>query len=499
MTAASSAIERDAWRLFDVDFLAQAGGLPAYLDRILGQLVDWFGASSASIFLREGSSDDYRFVAGEGGRKGIIRAGTGIAGVVAETGEAVLVNDPGQHPLLKGRVGARREQLASSIVVPLTEATGNCIGVLNLSRASGLSEFDRRDLDRVRSVARQVSLAVVNARLFAEVAEAVAETERAKEKLQAVLKSLGVAVLVLDESQSVRDWNDRAESLFGARHGVSLTAIQPAEIGLAVQKALKSNEPQRARSADGRSWSITATSLSGGATATIEETTAYDQAQAEMDRLKRLAEVGQMTAAIAHEIRNPLTGIRSAAQLIAENPDQAEEFAGIIDQEVMKLNSLCEQFLEFARPLSLRLAPMNLTKTVRAITEWHSQDFQHKQVRLQLEIEPDAPTILADALRLEQVARNLLLNALQACRPGGAVKVSVGERFLVVEDDGCGISAEDQQKLFTPFFTTKPSGTGLGLSNLRKIVDAHGGQVSVTSEPGKGSRFAVSIPVEVSL
>lgn len=508
MAASSAMMERDAWRLFEVDLNVEQGGLGVYLDRILARCVDWFHASNASVFLRDGHSNDFRFAAGEASLRGTsIRAGRGIAGVVAETGQAVLVNDPSNHPLLKGRVSAeRRGEMSSSIVVPLTEAGDKCIGVLNLSRFAGLPEFDDRDLVRMRSIARQLSLAVLNARLFAQLAGAMAEIERSNEKLNAVLRSLGVAVLVLDDKKQVTDWNDEAGRLMELeldRWPITLSNLEPHEIAAALEEALSrpvaaGPQHRRAESKEGRSWSITLTRLAGGgATATVVDTTEHDRQHTEMARLKRLAEVGQMTAAIAHEIRNPLTGIRSAAQVIEADPAQGAEFAGIIDSEVMKLNQLCEQFLEFARPLTLRIQPMNLAEVCAPVAERHRDDFARRNVTLDVQIDSDTPTILADALRLEQVARNLLLNGLQACKAGGTVRMHIGDRWLSVEDDGCGMTAEEQERLFTPFFTTKPSGTGLGLSNLRKIIDAHGGKISATSEKDSGSRFLVTLPSEV--
>jgi len=487
--AAPFLLERDAWRLFEVDPGAP-GELQGYLDRILARCRDWFEATSASIFLRDSSHEDFCFVAGDGSPKTRIKAGQGIAGVVAQSQQAVLVNDPEDHPLLRGKVKARREKLASSIVVPLTQGA-ECVGVLNLSRKAGSREFANEDLQRVRSVARQVSLAVANARLFVQ-------SERAKDRLRAVLKSLAVGVLVIDGEKKIIDWNDRAAEQLGISGAMELGDLRRPDLVSAIENSLVLGRDNRVRTTDARSWLVRATSLrGGGATVTIEDTTEQEQAIAEMDRLKRLAEIGQMTAAIAHEIRNPLTGIRSAAQLVSEDPSTGKEMAEVIEEEVQKLNWLCEQFLEFARPMVMRVAPMKLARSMEKLAASVGKQFEEARVTLELEIGHDQPTITADALRLEQVARNLLLNALQACRPGGTVRMKVGDRWLSVEDDGCGMSPEQQERLFTPFFTTKPSGTGLGLSNLRKIVDAHGGQVTVTSGLQRGSRFMVVLPVEV--
>ncbi len=210
------------------------------------------------------------------------------------------------------------------------------------------------------------------------------------------------------------------------------------------------------------------------------------------ERLRRLAEIGQMTAAVAHEIRNPLTGIRSAAQMVRENPELSEEFLAMIEEEALKLNELCEEFLAFARPMELNEQETDLAELVRQASELSRADFERDGVALAVETGSNVPTMNLDRRRIEQVVHNLLRNARQACKPGGRVEVRVEGTTLTVEDDGQGISPAQMERLFSPFFTTKSDGTGLGLCNVRRIVDAHRAQVSAESEPGKGSKFTVS-------
>jgi len=216
----------------------------------------------------------------------------------------------------------------------------------------------------------------------------------------------------------------------------------------------------------------------------------------EIERMKRLAEIGQLTASIAHEIRNPLTGIKSAAQMILQAPEHAPEFAKMIEGETTKLNRLCDEFLNFAKPLTISTKACKLGDLVFKVSAMHEEDYAGKNVQLITRVADSEPWIELDGPRVEQVVRNLVLNALQASRPGSKVVVEVSpEGRLSVEDEGCGMDAETVKQLFTPFFTTKAQGTGLGLSTCRKIADAHGASLKVTSEPGKGSRFEVAFPV----
>ena len=208
---------------------------------------------------------------------------------------------------------------------------------------------------------------------------------------------------------------------------------------------------------------------------------------------RRMAEIGQMTASIAHEIRNPLTGIRGAAQMMRAHEGEAAEFAEIIVDETDKLDRLCNEFLDFARPMELRKEPAKLGEVVAGAIEIFRSEFAHAEVDLILEVEPNEATISLDPMRIEQVCRNLVRNALQACRQGGRVEVRVGDGILEVLDDGRGMSFDERERLFAPFFTTKAQGSGLGMSVVKKIVEAHGGRIEVDSVPGTGTVVRVGL------
>ncbi len=209
----------------------------------------------------------------------------------------------------------------------------------------------------------------------------------------------------------------------------------------------------------------------------------------EVSRVRRLAEIGQMTAAIAHEIKNPLTGIRSAAQLIVSMPDQAVELAHMVEEEAMKLSELCNQFLDFARPIEPNFGPVDLFVIATKLREIHQHEFWEASV--ELKILGDSNPVLGDRHQIERVMQNLMLNALQATASGGSVTIQILPRGFSVTDTGSGMDPETLSKLFQPFFTSKPKGTGLGLSNCQKIISAHSGAIVVDSKVGEGSSFRV--------
>ncbi len=227
-----------------------------------------------------------------------------------------------------------------------------------------------------------------------------------------------------------------------------------------------------------------------------------EQAEEAVRRSDRLAALGQLSAGLAHELRNPLGTIKASAEMLsaqvsAEN-DVAREMAGFISSEVDRTNSLVTRFLQFARPLQVRLEPADLSQVLdRAITEAQREA---PQITIYKNYAPEIPPFPLDAELMERVFYNLVLNAAQATAPGGAVTVKTraagGKAEIAVIDRGVGIDPKVRDNIFNPFFTTKPTGVGLGLAIVAKIVDEHGGKIAVDSESGKGSIFCVILPME---
>jgi two-component system, NtrC family, sensor histidine kinase HydH len=219
-------------------------------------------------------------------------------------------------------------------------------------------------------------------------------------------------------------------------------------------------------------------------------------------RSDKMAALGQLTAGLAHELRNPLGTIKASAemlnlQLSAEN-EVAREVAGFISTEVDRTNSLVTRFLQFARPLKLRLETADLAHLLdRAIAE---AEREAPGVAVYRNYAPEIPPFPFDAELMERVFYNLVLNAAQATAQGGTITVKTRAEGRIAEiaviDRGVGIGAAQMKDIFNPFFTTKPEGVGLGLAIVAKIVDEHGGKIAVESEPGKGSIFCVSLPMD---
>jgi len=229
------------------------------------------------------------------------------------------------------------------------------------------------------------------------------------------------------------------------------------------------------------------------------------QAQAQVRRSERLAALGQLSAGLAHELRNPLGVIRGSAELVSKNVAAenaiAREMAALIAGEVDRTNALVTRFLEFARPSPLRRATADLHAVIERALEQlrRSIPAESNNLRLETNFSPELKPFSFDPELMERVFFNLLRNGLEAMPAGGVLRVGTasGEAFVEAEvsDTGEGISAENLESIFNPFFTTKADGVGLGLAIVSKIVDDHGGKITVTSRPAAGTTFKVSLPL----
>lgn len=488
------------WELFAPTW-DELGTLDGYLHNVLDRCASWFSASGASIFLHDELDHTFSLAAKAGSESRVpddasIELGKGRAG------RAIAARSPA---LFHSKVDSEEFEsrgIRSSLIVPLVTTDGEAVGVLNLSRGVEAPKFGRSDLGQARSIASHIALAVSNGRLLSKLRKSVAYNAELHRRLDTIIESLGVGILVVRRNGTISHLNIEAQSW--SPHARVNDTLQrfceglPAALRGAVESvgegALSAERVNQFVREPGshRAWSIVGAPLpDGGATLVVQDATEQEQLNVEMNRVKRLAEIGQMTAAIAHEIRNPLTAMRGAAQLIQSDPEHAVEMAQIIQLEVEKLNTLCSEFLEFARPLELHQSQVDLGEISARIASQHRMEFEQKNVELDVETEFPA-LILGDPIRIEQVIRNLLLNALHATDPGGWVRLRAGGSSVAVEDSGKGLAPEVAERLFTPFFTTKPQGTGLGLSTVRKIVEAHNGSIEWQSRPNEGTKFTVN-------
>ncbi len=222
----------------------------------------------------------------------------------------------------------------------------------------------------------------------------------------------------------------------------------------------------------------------------------------QLRRADQLTTLGRLAAGIAHEVRNPLLAIKGAAQFLeaqSAKEGEAREFANIIVEESDRINQLITQFLDYARPAKTRLQPIDITECLSKTLALLRVELRHAKVEWVRDYAPDLLRVWGDEKQLGQLFLNLLLNAIEAMRKGGTLRVSTlqqAERCEIqISDTGIGMSKEEQARIFEPFYTGKEHGLGLGLAIVGEIVSQHGGTISVESVKGKGTTFTVGLQV----
>ncbi len=244
-----------------------------------------------------------------------------------------------------------------------------------------------------------------------------------------------------------------------------------------------------------------------GAVEVFNDLTEVKRLEAELQRVHVLAALGEMAATVAHEIRNPLGGIAGFAAMLQRDLEAADpryRLVQKITEGVARLNRIVSSLLTYTRPLQLNSHPVRLAELVEETIAFFEIDLEraHKNIKVERHF-PEAEQVCnMDPEQFQQVILNLLQNATQAMPEGGTIDATVDTANtpsgptakLCISDTGVGMSSEVRERLFTPFFTTKEDGTGLGLVTSKKIVEAHGGFIAVESQPDQGTSFTISLP-----
>lgn len=238
----------------------------------------------------------------------------------------------------------------------------------------------------------------------------------------------------------------------------------------------------------------------------FQDLTELKAMEAEVKRKEKWAFIGELSASIAHELRNPLASLKGAIEMLREkrvSQEQADHLMTIALSEMDRLNGIITDFLLYARPQQLNRQPFDLHESLRnVVTLLKRSEPKGENVTISTKLE-DSLFITADSRQIQQVFWNLGINAMDAVSDGGDVDIYTKRNNnsveVVFKDNGPGISKNDIDKIFYPFFTTKEKGTGLGLSIAQKIAEEHGGKIAVESgETGTGATFRVIFPVEKS-
>ncbi len=368
---------------------------------------------------------------------------------------------------------------------------------------------------------------------YVGIAHNLSEIRRLEDELSAknrfmanILQDSADAIVTLDPRDYITSWNRGAETIFGytsaevvGKHVSILIPpdlLESRELGTIQEKlwkhgAVRSLQTER-MTRDGRRLQVifTRTAIrddSGrlvGSSAVVKDVTTFRTLERQLADAEHLATMGELSAGLAHEIKNPLAGIKGAIEVIRDTTpptDAHREILGDVLHEVSRIDRIVRDLLNYAKPRPPALDAIRLAELAQRIIAIVRQSVKGDSLSIRLDVKNELPDFTGDETQFEQVLLNLLLNAQSAMPEGGEITVRLShdaDEALIrmeVEDNGSGMPEEIRRKIFHPFFTTRTDGTGLGLATCLKNVQYHGGTIDVQSEPGRGTKFTIAIPL----
>lgn len=479
-----------------------------------------------------------------------VKMGEGAVGLAAhsktilhfDSNAPIGIDNADQMHYRKMKGFARSLGTDAFIAIPILTSKETCIGVFVADNKHQHLPISIAQRDLLLAFVSQAGIAIENALLYEQMQINVTNLRRLKDYTDNVLQSIESAILTTDGRGHIVRCNRAAEetlncaekllrdvSLAEALTNLQLPEEEADKLLTLVMRVLETGEAihrlkltlhPRERAAitvylmvsrlpDHKvDRSSLKRSERAGLVIIFEDVTQEVRLEAELEKMRRLADIGQLAAKMAHEVRNALSPIKGAAQIIRHEmnkwPSEASserEWPDMIIAEVDGLSRLTTEMLNFARPTSLDPRPVEINPFLETALQSMGAFLEEYHVKLCWELEANIPSIRADVVQLGQVVRNLVMNAAQSMMNGGTLTVGsalesarrmVSIRF---QDTGTGISPEDHERIFHPFVTTRPKGTGLGLPIVQKIIDHHGGKVEIQSTMGKGTRFTVYLPL----
>lgn len=377
-----------------------------------------------------------------------------------------------------------------------------------------LRDLEERQTRQVRHVSSQLEEA------YKSLEERAMQLKAEQSHSMSILRSVSSGVITVGPDTSVATLNPAAERILNI--GEEAVVARPLgtlfsdDGGLIadVRKVLEGRSPRTLRdmtlvTAAGRTVHTQASvsrmrDVGGrklGAVVTIEDMSEVKALTEQLIRADRLAAMGELTAGVAHEVRNPLGIIRASVQLMEDADCSRERVTGaaqVIKQEIDRLDRVIKALLDFGRPSVPTLRPVSVSQVLEDVALFARTFASRARVEIVEDYSADIPDVMADPEQLKQVFVNLISNAVQAMSDGGTLTIETGHEngfvFVRFADTGAGIPPDVLGRVFDPFVTTRDDGTGLGLTIVHRIVDDHDGHMEVSSEPGTGTVFTVWLP-----
>lgn len=504
--------------------LNRAGPLEAVLSDVLRRVLETVRAQAGILFLIDQAAGELVATAHSGLPQEVIddltqrrlKRGEGLCGWAGESPEPILIErgacrDPRLIPASLQRTGVE-----SYLGVPLW-SKDSPVGVLSLMRLpSGTPPYSRHDLEFAISIGYQLGGAI-------DLSRSLILVEASKRALHAVFDAITDRMLVVDRAYRIKVANKVAASssgrpvqdLIGRQCHVELFGQLDPCADCPTGKTFETGAPGTSLKVwtgkDGvrREFAVSCFPLFDAAGRVeqvvehIRDVTEERRNLRDLQNAEKLACVGQLATGVAHEVGNALGIIGGSAQFLLKNTEEDNpfrEYIEAISRSVAVADRTIKGLLSFARPGEPTFALVDIDAALGMAISLLGGECATRQVKISRSTFPNAPRVLADSTQLLQVFLNILLNAIQAVPPGGEIALKtfldpVNERLVVsVADAGPGIPPEYLEKIFEPFFSTKAQGTGLGLAVSHRTIVAHGGEIAVHSEEGRGTTVTIALP-----
>jgi PAS domain S-box-containing protein len=502
--------------------LASTVDLRELLDRILQVSRDIFGFENAIIRLLDAEGATLSTVASYGYPAEVttpaLPVDQGIMGRVARSRQPLLINDlRSVVDYFPGIAGARSE-----LAVPML-VHDQLIGVFNVESPRP-DAFSSTDIEPLLALAGQAAIAIENARLYDKLRQGSERYQRLHHLNERILNSASLGIYALDADLIITAWNRRMAEISGVSGETAVgrqlfnlfPALRDEDFDERLQRVLTTGHSEKlqlshrdlsgtTRFEKRRITPLKEADETIGIVVIVEDITEFRQLLDQTVHMEKLAEVGRLTAALAHEVNSPLAIIAYAAQLLArEEPlsDFQQEIIARIAGETERLKGLTGSLLSFSRPQDENFVAIDLNELLADILRLLRFEILRHSIKLR-EDYGEIPLVEADANRLKQVLINLVMNAVQAMGTKGTLTLTTrthAEDYaeILLHDSGPGIPAELRERIFDPFFTTKADGegTGLGLYVCRHIILEHQGTIEIDSSSESGTTVKVTLPAK---
>lgn len=445
-----------------------------------------------------------------------ILLGQGIMGKAAKFGVPYLINNLSQSDDYIPGIDAACSEMA----VPLT-ARDRVIGVFNVE-SQQLEAFSANDCDALSILAGQAAIAIDNAHLYQKLCRVSHEKEKLHHLNEQILASISIGLYTVDQQLRITSWNHSMAEMSGITAARALgrplltlfPSLEKEGVATRLRRVLESGRAEKLRllhrgqTGENRLQKRFLAPLKDaeetiGVVVVVEDITEFEQLLAQTIQSEKLAEVGRMSAGIAHEINNPLTVINSACQLLREEDNTPEQLELLqrVDGEIKRLKNLTTGLLSYSGSPNGQRKPTDINKILRDVLNLLRYELNKEQIEAN-ENFGALPLVGVDANKFKQIFINLILNAIQAMGKGGQLWIetaTVAGQELVIRfsDNGPGVPDTLKDKIFEPFFTARQdgTGTGLGLFLCRKIIAEYQGSLNVADAVEGGCCFEIRLPI----